>query len=61
MSDERIYGVWNGNPKGKKEDITKCIEEIWSDGWISRQCSRERGHGIEGVYCKQHSKIKRGI
>ena len=26
-------------------------------GWHSKQCSRKNGHGIEGLYCKQHESI----
>lgn len=50
----RIYGKWAGNPKGTKEDPTRCIEAVRSDPWISCQCSRKRGFGPDGLYCKQH-------
>ena len=55
---KRRYGVWNGCPKGKPEDPTHCIEEVWLSGssWIPYQCSRKRGHGPDGLYCKQHAK-----
>jgi hypothetical protein len=55
----RRYGVWAGNPDGNPEDVTRCIEEVWntgSAGWIPHQCSRKRGHGPDGLYCKQHAK-----
>lgn len=51
----RTYGQWAGNPKGKREDKTRCIVEVW-DNYIGHQCSRKRGYGIDGLYCKQHAK-----
>ena len=53
----RIYNQWAGNPKGIPEDTTRCIAEVW-DGFLSYQCSRKRGYGPNGEYCKQHAKIK---
>jgi hypothetical protein len=54
---ERRYGVWNGCPQGEAEDLTRCIEEVWPiTGWIPYQCCRKRGHGPDGLYCKQHNK-----
>lgn len=53
----RIYANWAGNPKGIKEDLTRCIESVFSESdYISGQCSRKRGHGPDGLYCKQHGK-----
>ena len=58
--EQRRYGVWSGNPQGQPEQIGKCIEEIRSGSgfraYIGRQCSRKRGHGPGGLYCKQHGK-----
>jgi len=58
ISPQRRYGVWRGCPQGQAEDPTRCIEQVWpSDGtWIPHQCSRKRGHGPDGLYCKQHAK-----
>ena len=58
---QRRYGIWNGNPQGHPEQIGKCIETVNSggsgfDSYIGRQCSRKRGHGPDGLYCKQHGK-----
>ena len=52
---ERVFGEWSGNPKGVPEVTTKCIKEVAS-GWRHAQCSRPRGHGAEGLFCKQHAK-----
>ena len=54
----RIYGAWAGDPKGREEDITRCIVEVWpqSGSWMPWQCSRKRGHGPDALYCKQHTK-----
>lgn len=59
MTDERRYGRWGGNPDGHPEDPARCIEEVWPSnarGWVPRQCTRKRGHGLDGLYCKQHAK-----
>lgn len=52
----RVYGAWAGNPAGHKEDVTLCIAAVWSkDRWSREtQCSRKRGHGPDGLYCKTH-------
>lgn len=52
----RIYGVWVGNPEGRKEDVTKCIETVCAQGpaRMLHQCDRKRGFGKDGLYCKQH-------
>ena len=51
----RRYGVWAGSP-GDPEDLTRCIEVIdVRAGWgRSHQCRLKRGHGPEGLYCRQH-------
>lgn len=51
------YGAWAGDPKGRPEDKTRCIEEVWGGprGMISYQCGKKRGHGPKGYYCAQHS------
>ena len=33
-----------------------CIAEIQS-GWSFYQCTRPRGHGPDGLYCKQHDPV----
>ena len=52
------YGTWSGNHNGSPEDKSRCVEEVWPNGgsWIPYQCSRKRGHGPNGEYCKQHAK-----
>lgn len=51
----RRYGRWSGNPKGTAEDTTRCVYSV-ANGWIPAQCSRKRGHGVDGLLCKQHAK-----
>lgn len=54
----RRYDQWSGNEKGTPEDISRCVAEVSSDtGWHWIQCSRKRGHGPNGLYCKQHAKM----
>ena len=51
----RRYGVWAGEPKGYPEDMTQCVAEVGNFASIFYQCSRKRGHGPDGLYCKQHA------
>ncbi len=50
------YGSWGGNPKGESYVEGKCAEEISTRDQFAvyYQCTRNNGHGIEGLYCKQH-------
>ncbi len=52
----RIYAQWAGQPKGVKEDLTRCVQGVSTASTIVYQCSRKRGHGEDGLYCKQHAK-----
>lgn len=53
---ERRYGKWAGSPAGHAEDKTKCVAEIPAPpSWQRVQCSRKRGHGPNGEFCKQHA------
>jgi len=54
----RIYDKWAGNPKGIPEDPTRCVFTVPDfTGWHYNQCSRKRGYGPNGEYCKQHAKM----
>ena len=56
----RIYGQRAGSP-GVLEDETLCVEEVFNPaGWGSHQCLRKRGDGPDGLYCKQHAKMRAG-
>lgn len=57
---ERTYGDWQ---KGEEipEDKTQCIESIFKEAKkgiypIAYQCTRKRGHGTRGLFCKHHAK-----
>jgi hypothetical protein len=52
----KSYGAWAGNPKGQEPDYSRCCKEVWSSERWSRayQCQRQRGHGPDEAYCKQH-------
>lgn len=52
----RTYGRGYAGSPGTPEDPTRCIEKVWSGSMLSGhvQCSRKRGHGPDGLYCKQH-------
>ena len=57
--DKRRYGRWSGNPKGYPERVTDCVVAVGGgSAWgpaNERQCSRKRGHGPDGLYCKAHA------
>lgn len=56
----RRYGQWSGHPTGDPENLSNCIEEVMNDRPYtnpSRQCTRKRGHGPGGLYCKQHGRM----
>lgn len=59
---ERRFGQWAGNLRGSAEDVTKCIEEVYPAGRsiIPAQCQRKRGHGPNGLFCKQHGIMVQG-
>lgn len=50
MKTERTYGHGLGL---RKEDKTRCVKAVWS-GFTSSQCSKKRGFGENGEYCKVH-------
>ena len=56
ISKERIYGQWAGDKKGRPEDKNRCIVAVHGFSYITHQCCRKRGHGENGLYCKQHAK-----
>jgi hypothetical protein len=53
------YGCWAGDPEGRAEDTTLCIEEVTPRDRhsISGQCLYRRGHGPSGLYCRTHAKL----
>lgn len=54
----RRYNKWAGNPNGNKEDASRCVMSVTPNergGFAhAHQCNRKRGHGPDGLYCKQH-------
>jgi hypothetical protein len=52
----KSYGNWAGLPKGVEPDYTRCCQEVWSRERFSshHQCTKPRGYGPDGAYCKQH-------
>jgi hypothetical protein len=52
------YACWAGNPGGTVEDPERCVYSVHESGrgCLSFQCKRKRGHGPDGLFCKQHSK-----
>ena len=53
---QKKYGAWAGNPIGDTPNPSRCCVEVSMEpgGFFYGQCSRKRGHGPEGAYCKQH-------
>jgi hypothetical protein len=57
VNGERRYGVWGRRPRRQPVDPTRCIAEVFHRlTTIPCQCSRKRGHGPDGLFCKQHAK-----
>ena len=54
IDGQRRYGNFPTVP----ENPTCCVEELGriNKDWGTYQCSRKRGHGPDGLYCKQHAK-----
>lgn len=51
------YGQWAGNEKGNRAEPGLCAKEVqMRDTPRFKQCSRHRGYGPEGAFCKQHAK-----
>lgn len=49
------YGRWAGNEKGVAQNPQRCVAEVWWPRYpYPTQCSRKRGHGPQGLWCKQH-------
>ena len=48
----RLYGRHNDEPA----DPMLCVEQVCTN-WVFNQCSRKRGHGEEGLQCRQHAKV----
>jgi hypothetical protein len=53
----RYYGAWAGKAGGYREDRTCCAWEV-ARGMLFAQCIRKRGHGVDGLLCKQHAAIE---
>ena len=55
----RRYGDSSLCPGGMQERTDRCIAEVSEPPhYIHRsQCLRKRGHGPDGLYCKQHAKM----
>ena len=47
------------NPKGRYYQEGKCAYEVSEPPYYLNwhQCPRKNGHGIAGLYCKQHALI----
>lgn len=59
MDSLRRYGI--GGEEGIfVEDTRRCIQAIYDSArikLITLQCSRNRGHGPDGLYCENHAPI----
>ena len=53
---KKSYGAWAGFPQGHAPDYSLCCAEVSANERWPRyhQCSKRRGHGADGAYCKQH-------
>ena len=53
---KKKYGAWAGNVNGYKYYPERCAAEVSAGGWQYCQCSRKKGYGLDGLFCKQHAK-----
>lgn len=58
----RRYAIWSGNPRGYKEDPSRCVVEtggntLWGAA-NAHQCGNKRGHGKDGLLCRCHAKAE---
>lgn len=53
----RRYGQTIMDRAGRPEDPERCVEAVPSDNRAPTffQCARKRGHGEDGLYCRQHA------
>jgi len=54
----RIYQPADGPPFSTPVDPDRCAAAVMPS-WVfwSHQCWRPRGHGPDGLYCRQHGKM----
>lgn len=60
----RRYGISDKRPDGVPERTERCVAEVFSlyRNYAGAQCSRYRGMGPDGLYCRQHATmIEKGI
>jgi len=48
----RVYGSF----PMVREDTKRCVARVSDGGHYFYQCTRPRGHGEDGLYCKTHAK-----
>lgn len=53
----RSYGKWAGNELGRGEGESRCVVQVFTQRFTGTQCPRKRGHGPDGLYCKQHGRM----
>ncbi len=60
IDGKRVYGkTWGKIKDIRQENPNRCIEAIWHKEYgCGYQCQRKRGYGKDGLYCKQHSKMR---
>lgn len=58
LEEARKYRYGKGNPAGTSEyKAHRCAFEVPESKWYyAHQCYYINGHGIGGLYCRQHAK-----
>lgn len=51
---KKRYGVWLGNPAGRKYRPENCAEEV-KGAYLPMQCSEKAGHGDRALFCEKHA------
>ncbi len=53
----RRYNKHYDQPGGVPEIAGRCIAEVNHSALANIQCARKRGHGREGLFCRQHARL----
>jgi hypothetical protein len=54
---KHAYGAWSGS-RGFRYREGRCAFEVFPNkrGALHHQCERRNGHGLNGLWCRQHAK-----
>lgn len=53
----RRYNKHYDQPRGVPELPDRCVVEVDHCAMAHIQCARKRGHGPNGLFCRQHAEL----